>query len=212
MPVPAGERTAARKPGRPRSEEADTTILDATLHLLVETMSVDKLSMEALAVRAGVSKTTVYRRWSNKIDLIVDALRTLQPARIEDLPGTSVRADLVAALVTLQRFRDRSQAGRLFLLALAEAGRHPALYRQYFEQIVRPRREQIREILQRGVANGQVRPDADIDAVLLCLSALQTRTKLDATAMTRTLVERTVDVIMDGIAPDGATRSPGHGR
>lgn len=66
-PVSAGSR------GRPRSSEVDRSILDATLALLAE-VGVERLSIEMVAQRAGVAKTSIYRRFSNKQTLILEAL------------------------------------------------------------------------------------------------------------------------------------------
>lgn len=64
--------------GRPRSEEVHRKIMDATLSLLAE-VGVEKLSMEMIAQRAGVGKTSIYRRWENKEALVVDALEKIKP-------------------------------------------------------------------------------------------------------------------------------------
>src|SRR3954451_25328604 len=89
------ERLAPRPPGRPRSERAEKAIIDATLDLLVEEAGVAGVTIEAVAARAGVGKTTIYRRWANKEALIVDALATLK-APIPELTGLSAREDLLA--------------------------------------------------------------------------------------------------------------------
>src|SRR5437764_14075432 len=89
------DQLAARPPGRPRSERADKAIVDATLDLLAEEGGVTGVSIEAVAARAGVGKTTIYRRWPNKEALIIDALAALK----EPFPvprGDSARDDLVA--------------------------------------------------------------------------------------------------------------------
>ncbi|WP_240353176.1 TetR/AcrR family transcriptional regulator [Cohnella algarum] len=69
-------RSAPR--GRPRSREVHERILDAAIASLAET-GVEKLSIEAVAQRAGVGKTSIYRRWSRKEDLVADALERLKP-------------------------------------------------------------------------------------------------------------------------------------
>ena len=74
--VSATERSPARAPGRPRSAQAHRAILDATIELFVES-GYEGLSIEGVAARAGVGKTTIYRRWSSKEDLIVDAIGEL---------------------------------------------------------------------------------------------------------------------------------------
>ena len=68
---------ASRRPGRPRSEEADRAIIDAALDLFAES-GAGGLCIEAVAARAGVGKSTIYRRWPGKEDLLVDALATLK--------------------------------------------------------------------------------------------------------------------------------------
>ena len=74
----AGEQQCvARKPGRPRQEGVDQTIVQATLELFVQD-GYHALTVEAVAVKAGVSKATIYRRWQGKRDLVVDALATLR--------------------------------------------------------------------------------------------------------------------------------------
>src|SRR5919198_3834015 len=86
--------TAPRPRGRPRSERAHEAIIDAVLEMLAEWTTVEALSMEAVAARAGVGKATIYRRWPHKEALVIDAVASTK----EPLPeprGTSVREDLV---------------------------------------------------------------------------------------------------------------------
>src|SRR5690349_25172745 len=87
---------AARR-GRPRSQEADRAILTATVELLAE-RGLAAMSIEEVAARAGVGKTTIYRRWPSKgllaLDAFVDSFREEQP-----LPDTgTLRGDLLSAL------------------------------------------------------------------------------------------------------------------
>ena len=87
-----------RKPGRPRSAQAHKAIIDATLELLAEE-GFQGLSIEAVAAKAGVGKTTIYRRWSSKDELVMDAIREVQI----DLPVIDTgnfRNDLTTLLKT----------------------------------------------------------------------------------------------------------------
>src|SRR5262245_55241567 len=68
------EEEARRSPGRPRSPRADEAIIEAVLDLMAEGTSVEALSIEAVAARAGVGKATIYRRWPNKDAFVVDAV------------------------------------------------------------------------------------------------------------------------------------------
>src|SRR5919108_1899012 len=92
---PAAGDAGGRAPGRPRSERAEKAILEATLDLLAEESGVAGVSMEAVAARAGVGKTTIYRRWPNKEALIVQALASMK-APLPEPAGVSVREDLLA--------------------------------------------------------------------------------------------------------------------
>src|SRR6059058_3780324 len=93
--VPADQERKA--PGRPRSARADEAIIDAVLDLLADGTPAETLSIEAVAARAGVGKATIYRRWSNKESLIVDAVATVK-GELPKLAGESLRDDLVAVL------------------------------------------------------------------------------------------------------------------
>lgn len=111
---------SVRAPGRPRSEKADKAILDATVDLIGEGSTVSELSIEAIAARAGVGKTTIYRRWSNKEDLIAAALATLK-APVPDTHGMSVSEGLVAYLRLIQQEACHPRARCIMNVAMSEA-------------------------------------------------------------------------------------------
>ena len=160
--------TAARRPGRPRSERADRAILDATVSLFAESGAAG-LCIEKVAARAGVGKATIYRRWPGKEDLLLAAIAGLK-APLPEPRGRSVRADLVMLIEAMAtQFADPCQA-REFALLLGEGARYPRLMTRYAEEVIEPRREVIRSVLRRGVAAGELRPDTDIEAALLMLT------------------------------------------
>lgn len=198
----ADAEQGARRPGRPRSEQADKSIIEATLRLLADTMSVAALSVETVAAHAKVGKATIYRRWPNKEALVIDALKMLHPEATDELPGTSVRDDLIALLDSLQAVGDRTVAGRLFTCMLAEYERNPSLVKGYRDQVIEPRREQVRQVLRRGIETGELRPDIDVETAMNCLTSLAIRSKLENRfqAYGRDVVEKTVDTVLYGIA------------
>src|ERR1019366_8162530 len=102
----------ARRPGRPRSEQADKAIIDAALSLFAET-GPEGLCIEKVAARAGVGKATIYRRWHGKEDLMLDALTALKTP-LPEPKGKSVRSDLIALLDALCADSDIERA--LFML------------------------------------------------------------------------------------------------
>jgi AcrR family transcriptional regulator len=156
-----------RAPGRPRSARADEAIVEAILDMLAEGTPFESLAIEAVAARAGVGKATIYRRWPNKEALLFDAIARVkgEPAQVV---GGSVREDLIALLKPVGR-AERTRAGRIMPCLLAEMQRSPDL-RDIYRRITEPRREALRATLRRGIAEGSLRPDLDIDTVVAMLT------------------------------------------
>ncbi|SCL24866.1 transcriptional regulator, TetR family [Micromonospora rhizosphaerae] len=190
---------APRSPGRPRSIRADEAIIEATLDLLAEGNSIKALSIEAIAARAGVGKATIYRRWSGKDALLLDALRRLkgippQPA------GHSVRDDLVLLVGAVGHNVD-PRAAKIMPCLVPEVNRSPDHF-QLYQNIIEPRRKLMREVLRRGVVNGELRADLDIELAMALLTGpmliqrvLRWHPELDD----KILPERIVDAVLDGL-------------
>ena len=157
----ASEVDAPRAGGRPRDPKLDRAILDAALQLLADDGD-DGLTIEAVAAMAGVGKASVYRRFSGKEELVIEAVATLaeQP---EPVAGGSVRDELVSLLEVIRRKSDSSIAGNIFPRLLGASAENPELMRRYREQILDPRRRRFRDALARGVEEGLVRPDVDLE-------------------------------------------------
>jgi AcrR family transcriptional regulator len=150
-----------RSTGRPRDPELDHRIIGATLQLLADG-GYDGLTIEAVASCAGVGKATVYRRWAGKEELVIEAVATLteQP---EPVVGAGVRDELVALLEVIRRKSDSSLAGKIFPRLLGASAENPELMRRYRQQVLDPRRRRFLDVLQRGVDEGLVRPEVDLD-------------------------------------------------
>lgn len=147
--------------GRPRSAEADEAIVDAALGLLCEE-GFDRLSMDAVAARAGVGKATIYRRWPSKEALVIDAVARRTDPFAEDLPGATARERLVALLEAIVA-TSRSGVGRLLPCMVGATVTNPPLARRYREGIIEPRRARVGEILRAGAEAGELRGDLDIE-------------------------------------------------
>jgi AcrR family transcriptional regulator len=160
--VIAGARTAAaRTSGRPRDVQVDAAVLEAALDLLIE-LGYNGTSMEAVAARAGVAKSTVYRRWPAKDDLIVDALARIKGEIVVPPPG-SVRTQLIFLLDQMRaHWNDRRQV-RLMQRLTADGIERPERYREIRKRVMLPRRTVIRDCLQRGVDSGDLDPAADLN-------------------------------------------------
>jgi len=195
--IGAGE---VRKRGRPRSAGADEAILDAAVDLLAE-QGLLALSIEAVAARAGVAKTTVYRRWPNKDELLLDAVGCIKGPLV-DPPGESVRGDL---LWMLTRTRDgwfKGRFGRLMARLAADGLERPDLYREGRARYVAPRQAVLRRIIRRGIDEGMVRADADPEWVIALLtSPVISAAFTHQEAPSNRQLEFIVDTVLKGVAP-----------
>ncbi|MBO4163898.1 TetR/AcrR family transcriptional regulator [Micromonospora antibiotica] len=190
---------APRSPGRPRSVRADEAIVEATLDLLAEGSTIEALSIEAIAARAGVGKATIYRRWPGKDALLLDALRRLKGV-VPQPAGHSVRDDLVLLVGAVGHNID-PRAERIMPCLVPEVNRSPDHF-QLYQNIIEPRRKIMREVLRRGVATGELRADLDIEVAMALLTGpmlvqrlLRWHPELDD----RLLPERVVDGVLDGL-------------
>jgi AcrR family transcriptional regulator len=145
--------------GRPRSEDLDRRILAATFQQLVE-VGFAALSIEAVAVQAGVAKTTIYRRYATKAELVVAALRVEVPfvPPAEQLPA---REALDAFVHQAIRMLIESGAIRILGSLLVEEAREPGLLEVFRKQVLAPRRQIVEAMLHRGVERGELRADID---------------------------------------------------
>ncbi|MEU9506305.1 TetR/AcrR family transcriptional regulator [Micromonospora sp. NPDC048170] len=190
---------APRPPGRPRSVRADEAIVEATLDLLAEGSTIEAISMEAIATRAGVGKATIYRRWPGKEALLRDALRTLKGTPPEPTGG-SVRDDLILLVGAVGHHID-PRAARIMPCLVPEVNRSPEQY-QLYQNIIEPRREVMREVLRRGMRSGELRADLDVEVAMAMLSGpmlVQRVMRWHPDLDEATLAERIVDGVLDGL-------------
>lgn len=191
--------TQARAPGRPRSARADESIIRAVLDLLAEGQTVEALTIEAIAARAGVGKATIYRRWPGKDALLVDAVRSLKgppPVPV----GESVRDDLVLMLGTAAKKPD--QFTRIMSCLGPGLQRSPEGYRLY-QSMIEPRREAMRQVLRRGVERGELRADLDVEVAVVLLSGpvlIQRMLRWHPDLDEASLPGRVVDTVLAGLA------------
>jgi AcrR family transcriptional regulator len=162
----AAER--GRKPGRPRSAVADASIVKATLDLLLED-GYRGLTMEQVRARAGVGKATLYRRYGSKQELVAEAIRHLnQP--IEGPDTGSVREDILGVARSVMAGAERVQFASFVPRLLGEAAGDPEMHAIFYENLVAPRRAAMAEVLRRGIARGELRPDLDVELAIDVLS------------------------------------------
>ena len=147
--------------------EADRLILETAKRLLRE-RGYDRLTMDGVAREAGVARTTVYRRYGDKADLVSAAIDTLRDPSKRPHSGDA-RRDLIAHVENMRRNFDMSLAGTL----LMEEPHNPRLLDLFRERMVLPRRGIITDTIVAGIERGQLRADLDVERVIdLLMGAL----------------------------------------
>jgi AcrR family transcriptional regulator len=146
--------------GRPRHPDTDRAILGATFRQLVE-VGYGGLSVESVAASAGVAKTTIYRRYPTKRDLVIAALQMELPFPGGLPPAADTKSALRAVIQLIVHAMVDSGAIRILGSLLVEANREPDLLALFRERLLEPRRAFVLGLLERGIERGEVRPDID---------------------------------------------------
>jgi len=185
-----------RRPGRPRSEQAEQAIIEATLDLFAE-QGFEGACVEAVAARAGVGKATIYRRWPNKEELLLAAFGSLKSPYPEP-KGVSARDDLIAMLTVMCADRADPRKARRYALLLGEGEKYPRLMARYKETVVEPRRDIMRAVIRRGIESGELRADTDVDIAMFAMTGTVMAKEMPADPG---FAERIVDELMLGLRP-----------
>jgi AcrR family transcriptional regulator len=169
MDVPETIEETTHHAGRPLDASRDVALREAALELLAE-IGYDRLTIDAVAARARASKTTIYRRWSGKAELIVDALHRQKASR--PVPDTgSLRGDLEA--IAQGWASTDSHFDAQCIIGLITALAHDGELRQVFrEQLIDPGRTGLRQVFERAVIRGEVDAHRDLDLLVSVLPAL----------------------------------------
>lgn len=196
-----GDAAPLRK-GRPRDERIDEDITAAALDLL-STEGFDRFSVEAVAARAGVAKTTVYRRFPTRNDLIVGALLRLNDELPPPPAAGPVRERLIAVLDGIRRRTTESVRGRILMQVVSEGLRDPALADLVHHRVLAPRRQALRDVIADGIASGELRADVEVDTVVPILVGpmLYLGMWSGAAATKGVTVEAVVDLVLTGLTP-----------
>ncbi|MFF5531255.1 TetR/AcrR family transcriptional regulator [Streptomyces cinerochromogenes] len=206
----AGQRSRPDGParGRPRSEAVERAILEGVMKLLEEGVPLAELSIERVARTAGVGKATIYRRWSGKEELFVDVVRAAEPPDPQ-LPGTSVRDDLVVLLEALRQRGLVSRSSAILHNVYAQMKSAPKVWAAYHASVIAPRRVLALEVLRRGQENGEIRADVDLDlANDMFVGPMLVRSVMRPEAdLPEGLAEQIVDTVLDGLRPVRSTAS-----
>lgn len=161
-----GEECEAQRLGRKRDHTRDPEILDAALAVLAES-GYDAMTMDMVATRAKAGKATLYRRWPSKADLVIEAVACMKQAQssIDQLPDTgTLRGDLVA-LIRPHSLEEAERKMQVMGGLVSMLSRDPQLADAVNEAITEPRARLNRMLIERAIARGEVRVEADVDTI-----------------------------------------------
>ena len=193
--------TAARPD--PRVERSRQAILEATLQLLARDGDVGSLTVEAVAARSGVAKTTIYRRWRDKWELALDAVMIdMLPRLDEPVDVGDTRKELLTVINSVVKTLATPPYGQAMQALVSQIATDADLARVYREQVVEPRHAELTPVIKRGIARGDLRPDTDVRLIHeLLVGPIFYRLLFSGAALDRNLGRRIVDAILAGFAP-----------
>lgn len=184
--------------GDPRIARTRAAVFASTVELLAE-RGYDSLAIEAVAEHAGVAKTTIYRHWPTKEELVVDAVRSLKHPP-EVLDTGDVRDDLRALMRGVAAALRSGPLGRLLPIMVDASERHPEL-RRLHRELVRERQTPTRQALERAVARGELPPDVDLDlGAALLAGPLFYRRLISQSSIGPAFVDQVVDAALAALA------------
>lgn len=177
---------------------AEAAILKATLYLLGR-QPLRRITTDAIARRAGVSKATIYKWWPNKSMVALDAYLADMTEQVASPDTGSAEMDFTLQLKSVTAFYT-SPLGRLFGQFLAEGQSDPKFLALFRERFLYARRDAARVMWQRGVERGEIRSDIDSDTVLdLIYGPLVFRLLAGHGPMNELEAEKVVNAVFGGL-------------
>lgn len=152
------------KSGRPRSESSRRSILDATRRLLTHS-SVQKLSIEAIARKAGVGKTTIYRWWPNKSAVVMEAIFS-QPAFHNIMPTPRNAVEGVSAQIDKLAHQLTGKNGRVVAEIIGEAQPDPESLKIFISTFLQDRYNTLSSYIEGGKQTGEFDPNIETDSAI----------------------------------------------
>ena len=149
---------------RPRGSNVTEAILGTVLHMGTK-FGFDTLTVEAIASESEVAKTTIYRRWPNDSAIIMDAFLAEVMKGAPLIQKATARASFAASMASLLRFY-RGKHGKTMRMLVGRSQTDEGLREALMTRWVEPRRKIARQILVRGIAAGELRPELDPDVML----------------------------------------------
>ena len=191
--VTAGVSNVPRR-GRPRDARCDHAILQATLDMLREG-GAGNLSIDGVAARAGVGKATIYRRWSSKEALLLEAL-SIDGAAMEIPDSGTLRGDLELYFADLL-MRLRQNENSDVLPHLIEAACYDTEVSNSLDEYLSNRQQPLRSLLQRAQQRGEIAAGIDLKVVVdVLVGPVIYRRLMTGDRIDRTFVRKLLDIVL----------------
>ncbi|WP_182357278.1 TetR/AcrR family transcriptional regulator [Tomitella gaofuii] len=190
--------------GRPRSESSRKAILDSTLAMLAEHPP-SGITIASIALEAGVGKSTIYRWWSSRTALILDAIEELP--KLEDPDTGRFADDLHGLLVQLTEVLANSPLGKVLAhFAADSSARRDPVVRDY----IGGRLEPVTAVIGRAVVRGELPASTDVEAlVYLALGPVVNRAFFGPDVPTAQFIDCVVATVVRGYGSDGGRHGAG---
>jgi AcrR family transcriptional regulator len=187
-------------PPAPRGARSDKAILDATRELLAEG-GVRKLTVEGVAARSGVAKTTIYRRWRGKHELALAVLIDMVEHVVATPDLGDTRAELVSFVDAAVQILGTTLMGRVMQGLVSDLASDPELKTAFEDKVVAMRIAEADRLLARGIERADLRADTDVElAHELLFGPVYYRLLLSGAPLDAGLAGRVVDAVMAAFA------------
>jgi AcrR family transcriptional regulator len=195
--------------GRPLDATRDDVLRESALELLAE-IGYDRLTIDKIAAHAGAGKATIYRRWSGKAELIVDALMS-QKGAIPRAPDTgTLRGDL-SALIDQSDLDDGPLDSQVMIGLVSALPRDAELREVFRTQLIEPHTAQLTLVFNRAVERGEIRPVVNMETIVSILPALVFhRLLVSATVPDRAFFESIIEGVLLPLLEVGSYTRPGN--
>jgi AcrR family transcriptional regulator len=195
------ENTDALEPRPQPHVQTRDRVLEASRELLAES-GVQGLTIDGVAARSGVAKTTIYRHWRSKEDLALEVLleMTEQVVEVPELDGA--RDEFVALVTRVIEILETTLMGRVMKGLVSDLATDPTLADAFRERVVALRLKEIHHLIERGTQRGDLRADADAELLHdLLFGAVYHRLLLSGRTLDHTYAEQVVDSMIASITP-----------
>jgi len=184
--------------GRPRSERRHNAILQVAIDLVLE-HGFRAVSVESIAAKAGVAKTTIYRRWPNKAAVVMDAFM-LRFGSGTQFPKAKKVTDSVRLQMRTMARAFRSMDGAVVKALLAEAQFDVELATAFRERWTLPRRKMALAVFHKAISQGELRSDIDLEATIdLLYAPMYYRLQMGTGPLSDTYIDEISDQAMKGL-------------